>query len=250
MLGFSGGANGRMLGTLLDADGIGFRFVSVEGETRICQTLVEQGDPHPTEIVEEMPPLLESEWESMKQVLEQVVTANAVLTISGKQPAGAPLDAYAQIVAMGRRKGACAILDTSDVPLLLALEHGPEMVKINDDELFRSVGEENLLEASRQLIDRGARSVLITRGARSAFYVDADRSYEITPPRIEAVNPVGSGDAVMAGVALAISRGLDTEEMLVEAMACGAANALGLVSGDLCPEDVARLRPAVSMTRL
>ena len=57
LVGFVGGANGMLLEQMLDAEEIGYRHVVVEGETRICQTLVEAGNPETTELVEEMPPL-------------------------------------------------------------------------------------------------------------------------------------------------------------------------------------------------
>ena len=64
---------------------------------------------------------------------------------------------------------------------------------------------------------------------------------------IEAVNPVGSGDAVTAGMAVELSRGKDVSEAIVTGMACGAANALTLVSGLLKPDDVVRLRSEVQI---
>ena len=62
---------------------------------------------------------------------------------------------------------------------------------------------------------------------------------------IEAVNPVGSGDAVTAGIAVELARGRALTDAVVTGMACGAANALNLISGCLRPDDVARLRPLV-----
>ena len=68
---------------------------------------------------------------------------------------------------------------------------------------------------------------------------------EIHPPKIAAVNPVGSGDAVTAGMAVDLSRGREVFEAVVTGMACGAANALNLLSGFLKLDDVERLRSKV-----
>ena len=59
------------------------------------------------------------------------------------------------------------------------------------------------------------------------------------------MNPIGSGDAVTAGLAVALNEDRDIPESLVLGMACGAANALSLISGTLEREDVARLREQV-----
>ena len=81
------------------------------GETRICQTLLEQGAPSPTELVEEMPPLSAGEWEAMVALAASVEMADTWVAISGKLPAGAPVDAYARLVDLAMRQGGRTIVD-------------------------------------------------------------------------------------------------------------------------------------------
>jgi tagatose 6-phosphate kinase len=245
LVGFAGGANGQLLEEMLTSEGVTFHHVEVEGETRICQTLVEAGNPETTELVEEMPPITPVEWNSMLTLLHSMPLGESIVTLSGKLPAGAPVDAYAKVASLVSRSGGRIILDAPGEPLLLALEHEPFMVKINDVELLQTVGSDDLIDACMQIIGRGARSVLVTRGARSAFFVDERQTLELFPPKIEAINPVGSGDAVTAGLAVALSEGETVSEILVNGMACGAANALNLISGMLTLEDVNRLRSEV-----
>lgn len=246
LAGFAGGANGRLLEKLLRREDVSFRHVQTGGETRICQTLVEAGDPETTELVEEMPPVTGGEWEQMLALFTSL-DLSSVVTVSGKLPVGMPVDAYAQITKMVAEQGGRLILDAPGEPLLLALEHRPFMVKINDVELLQTCGGEDLLAACRSLLRRGAQSVLITRGSRTAFFVSDAESVEIVPPEIAAVNPVGSGDAVTAGLAVELSRSLAVVEAVRTGMACGAANALNLVSGRIKLDDVERLRGSVSM---
>ena len=242
LVGFAGGANGRLLEELLTQEHVRFEHVQTEGETRICQTLIEEGNPETTELVEEMPPITPREWKQMVALLGSLELSDAVVAISGKLPAGAPVDAYAQVVKMVEERGGRVILDAPGEPLLLALEHKPFIVKINDAELLQTFGGDAPLTACRELIKRGARSVLITRGSCSAFFVNERETLEILPPKIAAVNPVGSGDAVTAGMAVELSRGKDVSEAIITGMACGAANALNLLSGFLKLDDVERLR--------
>jgi tagatose 6-phosphate kinase len=67
---------------------------------------------------------------------------------------------------------------------------------------------------------------------------------------VAAVNPVGSGDAMTAG----ICRGLDQRRPHPEAvrlgLACGAANALTRAAGDVVPADVRRIEPLVRVRRV
>jgi 1-phosphofructokinase family hexose kinase len=230
---------------MLEAEGVSFRHVEVAGETRLCQTLVESGMSATTELVEEMPAITESEWQEMLNLFGALELEDAIVPISGKLPAGAPADAYARIAALVSAKGGRVIIDAPGEPLLRSLNHEPWMVKINGDELMATVAGKHFTDAGRQLIDRGARSVLITHGAESAFYIDESQAMEIFPPVIEAINPVGSGDAVTAGIAVGISKGMKIEDVLIQGMACGAANALSLVSGMFNVEDVQRLSAEV-----
>jgi len=245
LLGFAGGNNGKTLERMLDAQEIDYEHVRVSGETRICQTLVEQGNPETTELVEEMPAIDEAEWSRMLALIDSLDLSGAVVAISGKLPAGAPLDAYAGVCRRVHEKGGRVILDAPGKPLWLSLEHQPDVVKINDEELLQTVGGNEMLPACKKLLNNGAGSVLITRGAKTAFYVDSLRVLELIPPPINAVNPVGSGDAVTAGIAFALQAGKSVDEALINGMACGAANALNLISGCIQPEDVARLRGEV-----
>jgi len=243
---FAGGANGRLLEEMLDAEGVDFCHVDVSGATRICQTLVEAGHSETTELVEEMPPLAPDEWNQMV-ALFNTLDGSGMVAISGKLPAGAPVDAYALVAKRVAEQGGRVVLDAPGEPLRQTLQYQPFIVKINDVELLQTMGGDDVLLASRELIGQGAQSVLITRGSRSAFYVDASRTLEIVPPKIAAVNPVGSGDAVTAGLVVALNNGVDLTEALIHGMACGAANALNLVSGLLVPADVERLKPEVGI---
>lgn len=244
---FVGGANGRLLETMLDAEGVGYRHVDVAGETRICQTLVEAGNPETTELVEEMPPISSHDWKRMLELFQSLDLAGVVVPISGKLPAGAPVEAYARICELVHDRGGRVIIDAPNEPLLLSLEHQPAIVKINDMELLATAGGDDLMSACNDLMKRGAQSVFITRGSRSAFYVDEFQCLEIYPPKINAINPVGSGDAVTAGLAVALNAGSDISDALVLGMACGAANALNLLSGYLKPEDVERLKNEIQI---
>ncbi|MBN2162511.1 MAG: hypothetical protein JXR25_16350 [Pontiellaceae bacterium] len=250
LFGFSGGSNGRLLEQMLDNEGILYRHVATSGETRICQTLVEAGNPEATELVEEMPSISDGEWSEMLSLFEQSEMEGAVVPVSGKLPAGAPIDAYGRIAEIVKRRGGRLIIDAPDQPMLCTLEHEPFMVKINDEELLRTVGGTDVISSAKILLEHGAQSVLITRGSRTAFYLDREQVLELRPPKIDAVNPVGSGDAVTAGCAVAVSAGFPVEDMLREGMACGAANALNLRSGVVIPDDVRRLAGLVGIARV
>ncbi len=247
---FAGGPNGRLLESLLEHEGVGFRHVQVEGETRICQTLLEEGNPDATELVEEMPPVSGEDWKSMLELFDSLELDGSIIAVSGKLPAGAPADGYASICGLAHGRNAKVIIDTQGEPLALALKHSPFLVKINESELREATGCAEIFEGCEKLMTLGAASVFITRGSRSSFYVDRSRRLEISSVKIAAVNPIGSGDAVTTGIAAALNNGRPIEEALKNGMACGAANALNLLSGCLKPHDVERLKKEVEIKEL
>lgn len=245
LIGFYGGKNGQLIQQMLQAEGVNSLGIEVSKETRICQTLLEEGSTEPTELVEEMPPLSEQDWAHMKILFKSLNLTQTILCISGKLPAGAPPQAYAQLVDLVHQQQGRTLIDTSGTPLLKTLPHHPFLVKINDHELQQTTGEPNLLKACQQLLQAGAQSLFITRGSQSALFVTPTQTIEIFPPKIKAVNPIGSGDAVTAGIALDLSQGIPLLDALTTGMACGAANALTQISGQLDPCEVNRLRKEV-----
>ena len=242
LLGFAGGENGRRLEKMLTQEKVPFLHIPVSGETRICQTLVEEGSSETTELVEEMPAVLECEWTDFLTTFSSMDLSDCIVAISGKLPAGLPVDAYAQLAARVHQAGGRVLLDAPGEPLELALKTDPFLVKINQEELFQTTGESDWILASEKLIESGAQSVLITRGAQSVLWTDGTQTQIFTPPSIQAVNPVGSGDAVTAGIALELQRGNSLREAILTGLACGAANALNLSAGVVFADDVSRLR--------
>ena len=66
------------------------------------------------------------------------------------------------------------------------------------------------------------------------------KRYRATPPEVEAVNPIGSGDSMLAGAVDAWLRGMGPESMIRHAMGCAVANALTWDAGALDPAEVER----------
>jgi len=99
---------------------------------------------------------------------------------------------------------------------------------------------------------RGARHVAVSLGASGVirFGENSDSAMIAVPPNVQVVSTVGCGDATVAGFAVAARRGLNEEESLRLAVACGAANCLAKLPGQIKPEDVGRLRDLVSLKKI
>ena len=241
LVGFCGGANGKRYLHLLDEEGIDHQHLMVEGETRICHSLIEEQVV--TELVEEMPAILPVELAKMEQLIKSL-DLSGMVALSGKVPAGIPDDFYEQIAAVVRQQGGRVILDTQGEPLLRTLYQRP-FVKINREELCRTMQASTLLGAAESLLAKGASGLLVTDGAKPAQLFQDGKQWQVQPPKVDAINPVGSGDAVTAGMMVALEQGASMREAVRLGMACGAANALQLMCGILDIVDVNRLREDV-----
>src|SRR5207249_4170226 len=130
--------------------------------------------------------------------------------------------------------------------LLRSLEARPDLVKPNRAELAAMLGRElvdetETLQAMRDLIEQGAKNIVITAGKSPVLALEGKTLWRISSPRIETINPIGSGDAFTAAVVWRLLRGEDLGEACRWGAACGAANALSLMAGEVKREDVERL---------
>lgn len=251
-LGFAGGANGRFIASQLDATGIPHDFTEIPGESRICLNIVDEADRSQTELLEPGPEVGPADLARMTEAVRRAASAHRVVVFSGSLPKGCPPDTYATLVRAAREAGAFVALDTSGAPLAAAIEAQPDLVKPNEDEIEALTGRpaadvDDLAASIRSLQERGIANVVVTLGARGALAASGGRLYRVHPPRIEAVNAVGSGDAMAAGLAAGIARGLPFAETLRLGAACGAANALMPSAGQVRPDDVSRLLAQVEI---
>jgi len=64
------------------------------------------------------------------------------------------------------------------------------------------------------------------------------------------MNPVGSGDSLVAGFAIGLEQGMTLEEMAALGVAMGTANAASWEIGHFTPDEVASVRNQVSIRRV
>jgi fructose-1-phosphate kinase PfkB-like protein len=116
----------------------------------------------------------------------------AIVDVTGAQ-LGAALDARAGVV-------------TPNLAEAEGLLHGraDETVEAGDPVEVR----ERAREAACELVARGARRAIVTAGAAGAAVADGEAVGWLDAPRVARVrNPVGAGDALVGGLAVALERG-------------------------------------------
>ncbi len=121
--------------------------------------------------------------------------------LCGSLPPGVPSDFYAQLVARAAKKGVRTLLDTDGEALSEGVEAGPTIVTPNQQEAERLLHtvlltRSHSLAAARKIQSMGAESVVLSLGSRGAIGASGTEMWEATPPRIDAISPIGAGDAL------------------------------------------------------
>ncbi len=205
--------------------------------------------------MEEPRPVAAEAWEALTEKLSELLPGARALVLSGSLAPGGPPAFYRDCVERANRAAVPVVLDAAREPLRLALAARPYVAKPNRLELqdltHSAVDSDGALRSAlRQLVEAGARWGFVTLGAEGIALSDGARCWRAVSPRIRAVNPIGSGDAVAAGLAAGIVRGTPLPEAARLAVACGAANAMTETSGNIVAAEVERLLPQVSVSPL
>jgi ribokinase len=77
-------------------------------------------------------------------------------------------------------------------------------------------------KAAKVLLTRGAKNVIITMGNKGALVVSGTQVTQVNTYQVEVVDTTAAGDAFIGGFASALLRGLELEEAVKYANACGA----------------------------
>lgn len=238
--GFLGGSLGDFISGQLDLLGIDDFFVNIAGETRNCMAVIHEGKQ--TEILESGPTILESEAELFLEKFAQDVQKVKMVTVSGSLPKGLATDFYIKLIEIAHQHYTPILLDTSGTTLTTTLSSDmkPYLIKPNDTEFAgllgkKSVSESQIIEAL--VIPQFANIpwIVVTLGADGAIVKHEQTLYRATSTKIEAINPVGSGDSVVAGFAAGMIRDLKDEDLITFGLAMGLLNALEEKTGHIHP---------------
>jgi 1-phosphofructokinase family hexose kinase len=257
-IGFSGGASGDENEAGLARLGIEVYPVRVASETRMNFEAIEESG-RITEVLEPGGPVNETEQRRMLDTLQSRLRAEwkgAIVAVSGSLPAGISANFFATVIRLVREAGATTFLDTSGDALRESFSAAPAFVKPNRREAEQLLGApldtlEATTKALEALIDHGAGSVAITLGADGLIWKPSKKSapWLAKPPKLKPISTVGCGDATLGGFAYAAQTHMNEEETVRLAAACGAANCLAQLAGQISESDVKQFLPQIEVRR-
>lgn len=247
----AGGYSGNFLNELMHQEEVPVKVVPAQSHTR--ENLIVMDTSTNQQYRFGMPGsiLLESEWKECLRLVEEDNEVNYIVA-SGSLTPGVPVDVYARLAAIAKKKAARFIVDTSGEALMEAAKEGVYLLKPNLAELSSLVGKEEIDaeyidDVAREVIAKGQCEIIITSmGPGGAMLVTKDEIFQVTPPVVRRKSTVGAGDSMVAGVVLSLSRGWEVSDALKYGVAAGTAATLN-PGTELCRlEDVQRLYNIIS----
>jgi 1-phosphofructokinase family hexose kinase len=226
-----GGKAGKRLEELLAQAAFPVQLVRIRNEIRTNMTIADR-QGLAVKLNELGPELSGAELARLEKAIRANLEGTSWLMLCGSLPPGVPSGFYARLICQARKKNVRTLLDADGPEFLEGIEARPTVVAPNQQEAERIlkqalVTRNSFREAAEQIRKMGAESVLLSLGARGAMAAQANGPVlEVVPPRVDAICPIGSGDALAAGFVWASTEGSDFADALRWGVAAGTASAL------------------------
>jgi 1-phosphofructokinase family hexose kinase len=260
LVGFLPGHTGAAAAAMLAEEGLALRGVRCRGELRSTAVILEPGG-RSTVINEDGPEIDWDEWARYERAVADALEAGArLLVCSGSLPPGAPGDAYGRLCRVAGEHGARCVVDCSGATLRAALDARPDVVCPNVTEAEAALtgaddgpdaveassdARPRALAAAAALVERGARAAIVTAAAAGAAVAGPGDFAWLPAPVVAVRNPIGAGDALVAGLAVGLEQGSPLPDAARAGVAAGAASVEHEHAGRLDPERAAELLASI-----
>lgn len=224
--GFMYNENGAMFERALDKEGVNFSFVWNSGRVRENYKCIDQKSML-TEINDVGGQVASEKLIELLQMIRNFSSRSSVTVISGGLPRGVDASYYRELFR-AVDPHSLKIADTEGAKMFAALEAGIDLVKPNLEELQETLGREfrdkdDMLAGCRELLDRGAKTVLLSLGKDGAVITDGSKNYYCKSINVAVNSTVGAGDGMVAAAATMMKNGASLPDILRAGVAAGTA---------------------------
>lgn len=251
------GHTGRWVAETLAAEGIRSEFAWGPGETRSSLSVADRATGRLTEFYEDGLPARAEDWTALAEIVDGLVEGARWLALAGSLPAAADMEGYPRLMGAARRAGVPVAIDSRGPALARAMAEGPELVKINVHEAAELLGRRidgiaQTREAAAEIRTRAGgqgHAAVITLGEEGMVLAGPDGDAWHGTVAARGDYPVGSGDALLAGLLTGLVAGEPWPRAAMLGLGAAAANAEMPGAGRLHPRRarelaaVAELRP-------
>ena len=224
--GFMYNENGAMFERALDKEGVPFAFVWNSGRVRENYKCIDKRSML-TEINDVGGQVAAEKLGELSHMIRNLSSRSDVTVISGGLPRGVDASFYREIFPCVDPKS-LRIPDTEGAKMFAALEAGIDLVKPNLEELEETLGREfrdkdDMLAGCREILDRGAKIVLLSLGKDGAVITNGTKNYYCKSINVAVNSTVGAGDGMVAAAAVMLQQGADLPDILRAGVAAGTA---------------------------
>jgi fructose-1-phosphate kinase PfkB-like protein len=194
-------------------------------------------------------------WRELEEIVSGLLVDASWLALAGSLPPGAPDDGYPRLISAARRAGVATAVDSRGDALARSIDGHPDLVKINAheaaqllDRAISSIDEaHDAALAIRRRAGGAGHAVVITMGEQGIVAIDPVGTTRHARTQARGRYPVGSGDALLAGLLVGLDCGDPWPDAIALALGAAAANAESPGAGHL---DTARARELAAQAEL
>jgi 1-phosphofructokinase family hexose kinase len=225
----AGGKGRARFEDLLRQTGLDIEVIPIKDEIRSNLTISDK-QGLTVKLNEAGPKITSDDVKRIEKAVEKKLARANWLMLCGSVPPGVDHHFYCRLIELARKKNVRTLLDSDGDALLHGLEGHPTAVMPNQQEAERLLNRAlitrtHFLDAADRIHAMGADGVVLSLGSRGAVARFEGGLFEFIPPRIEAVCPIGAGDALSAAFAWANDQGKDFVDAVRWGVAAGTASA-------------------------
>lgn len=230
LLTFLGNYNGKFI--IDNSKAFDIDYVAIENDNRICINVIGTSE---FEILESGPTISDNEVREYLNLIDSYMKTNEYIVLSGSLPK-CGINIYKYICDKYPNK---VIVDTSS-NLEECYNDNIFALKINESEfeyLCNKLSIKGNIE--ERLMKLPNKFIFITRGSEGSIVKYQNDIYILSfSKKYEVVNPIGSGDCVLAGMIYSFSKKYDIIDIVKFANACGVSNAISWQTGHINKSDL------------
>jgi len=233
---FIGGNKGKMFKEAVLKENLNLVSVRTNNETRSASVIIDQSGKNVTTYFGTNPAISIGEVEEFKTKLEKMIQNCEIVVFSGSSPCKETDNIFPFGINTANKYDKISLCDTYGEHLKACLENSPTIVHNNIAEIEGSLNislnsEEEKIQFLNYLYKKNVKQSFITDGSNPFYASNFDFHFKIEVPKVNTLDPTGSGDSFAAGIIYGWHNDFSFEESVSLATALGTVNAS---SFDVC----------------
>jgi len=223
--------------SLCSRDSLNIWTIETGGRVRICTTIVDLETNNSTELVVNEPEVITSDEETAvkRAYIDRLNDGYRSVVVSGSKFAGFSNEIIPYMVETAKEHKCLVVADYRGEDLknsFISPIIRPDIIKINEEEFFQTFHGYNDLETGiKEVSSEFNCAFIISRGSASTIAADKGIIFQIESKMIKAVNPIGCGDSMTAGITQGTLEGLSLKKSVEKGRDYATRNALSIHPG-------------------